>query len=214
MRKWWCRLCTWHHSELDFYSASSLKQQSAGRDVASLGTHYHDSEKNNFCSFSLIRMLNREATNTNLIVFGCTLPGLEPTTYGTRHDHLTITAFTSTYKIYIMSIFFKYISIAQYIYPGFYQKVFEDTKGVITIRIAKKKSQHNGQKKKYKRTNISLKIVLYHHDITNHCMTSCNVNKYVPYTMFRTFIFYTIYIWRKKLTLSFYICIVNLYSIP
>ena len=36
MRKWWCRLCTWHHSELDFYSASSLKQQSAGRDVASL----------------------------------------------------------------------------------------------------------------------------------------------------------------------------------
>jgi hypothetical protein len=59
-------------------------------------------------------------------------------------------------------------------------------------------------------------VVLYHHDITNHCMTSlsCNVNKYVPYTMFRTFIFYTIYIWRKKLTLSFYICIVNLYSIP
>ena len=28
------------HSELDLYSASSLKQQSAGIHVASLGTHY------------------------------------------------------------------------------------------------------------------------------------------------------------------------------
>ena len=30
---------------------------------------------------------------------------------------------------------------------------FEDTKGVIRIRISKKNKQHNGQKKKYKRTN-------------------------------------------------------------
>jgi hypothetical protein len=30
---------------------------------------------------------------------------------------------------------------------------FEDTKGVIRIRISKKNRQHNGQKKKYKRTN-------------------------------------------------------------
>jgi hypothetical protein len=28
---------------------------------------------------------------------------------------------------------------------------FEDTKGVIRIRISKKNRQHNGQKKKYKR---------------------------------------------------------------
>jgi predicted transcriptional regulator len=39
---------------------------------------------------------------------------------------------------------------------------FEDTKGAIRIRISKKNRQHNGQKKKYKRTNndILLKVVL------------------------------------------------------
>ena len=30
---------------------------------------------------------------------------------------------------------------------------FDDTKGAIRIRIPKKNRQHNGQKKKYKRTN-------------------------------------------------------------
>ena len=33
------------------------------------------------------------------------------------------------------------------------QEEFEDTKGEIRIRISKKNRQHNGQKKKYKRTN-------------------------------------------------------------
>jgi hypothetical protein len=33
---------------------------------------------------------------------------------------------------------------------------FEDTKGVIRIRISKKNRQHNGQKKTYKRTNNDL----------------------------------------------------------
>ena len=33
------------------------------------------------------------------------------------------------------------------------QEEFEDTKGVIRICISKKNRQHNGQKKKYKRTN-------------------------------------------------------------
>ena len=33
---------------------------------------------------------------------------------------------------------------------------FEDAKGVIIIRISKKNRQHNGQKKKYKRTNNDL----------------------------------------------------------
>jgi hypothetical protein len=40
---------------------------------------------------------------------------------------------------------------------------FEDTKGVIIIRISKKNRQHSGQKKKYKRTindlqNIHIKL--------------------------------------------------------
>ena len=40
MRWWWRPLCsrpTVEHAELDFYSASALKQQSAGRYVAPLG---------------------------------------------------------------------------------------------------------------------------------------------------------------------------------
>jgi len=36
---------------------------------------------------------------------------------------------------------------------------FEDTKGVIRIRISKKNIQHNGQKKKDKRTNNDLQSI-------------------------------------------------------
>ena len=36
---------------------------------------------------------------------------------------------------------------------------FEDTKGVIRIRISKKERQYNGQKKKYKRTNNELQNI-------------------------------------------------------
>ena len=36
------------------------------------------------------------------------------------------------------------------------QEEFEDTKGVIRICISKRNRQHNGQKKKYKRTNNDL----------------------------------------------------------
>ena len=38
-------------------------------------------------------------------------------------------------------------------------KRFEDTKGVIRIHISKKNSQHNGQKKKNKRTNNDLQNI-------------------------------------------------------
>ena len=36
---------------------------------------------------------------------------------------------------------------------------FQDTKGVIRIRISKKNRQHTGQKKKYKRTNNDLQHI-------------------------------------------------------
>jgi hypothetical protein len=39
------------------------------------------------------------------------------------------------------------------------EEEFEDTKGVIRIRISKKDSQHNDQKKKYKRTNNDLQNI-------------------------------------------------------
>jgi hypothetical protein len=38
---------------------------------------------------------------------------------------------------------------------------FEDTKGVIRIRISKKNRQHNGQKKNYKRTNNDLQSITH-----------------------------------------------------
>ena len=39
------------------------------------------------------------------------------------------------------------------------QEEFEDTKGVIRIRVSKKNRQHNGQKKKCKRTNNDLQNI-------------------------------------------------------
>jgi hypothetical protein len=41
------------------------------------------------------------------------------------------------------------------------QEEFEDTKGVIRIRISKKNRQHNGQKKKYKLTKNDLQKHTY-----------------------------------------------------
>jgi len=43
-------------------------------------------------------------------------------------------------------------------YKHIYQEEFEDTKWVIRIRISKNR-QHNGQKKKYKRTNNDLQNI-------------------------------------------------------
>jgi hypothetical protein len=52
------------------------------------------------------------------------------------------------------------------------QKEFDDTKGVIRICKPKKDRQHNGQKKKYKRTNndlqnihIKLKLKIKYHEL-------------------------------------------------
>ena len=45
-------------------------------------------------------------------------------------------------------------------YPfGIFKAEFEDTKGVIKIRISKKNRQHNRQKKKDKRTNNDLQNI-------------------------------------------------------
>ena len=50
-----------------------------------------------------------------------------------------------------------------YMYRGIYQilleEEFEDTKGEIRIRTSKKNRQHNGQKKKHKRTNKDLQNI-------------------------------------------------------
>ena len=50
-----------------------------------------------------------------------------------------------------------YIVGTNYVYE-LYEK-FEDTKVIIRIRISKKRRQHNGQKKKDKRTNNVLQNI-------------------------------------------------------
>jgi hypothetical protein len=51
---------------------------------------------------------------------------------------------------------------------------FEDTKGVIRSRISKKDRQHNGQKKKYKRTNKNLQNIHIKQKIEPHYKPGLN----------------------------------------
>jgi hypothetical protein len=48
------------------------------------------------------------------------------------------------------------------------QEEFEDTKGVIIIRLSKKNRQHNGQKKTYRRTNNDLQNIPIKQKIEYH----------------------------------------------
>ena len=77
------------HAQLDLYSASSLKQQSANRHVAPLKTHYPDLKPTNVFLFLLnATWFSGEATNTNLIVFCLTWQGLEYKIYSTQFEHV------------------------------------------------------------------------------------------------------------------------------
>ena len=71
---------------MDFYSARSLKQQSADRHVAPLGHIILILSQPFFALSPLCCMLGGEATNTNLIVFGLIWSGLDPTIYRTWGD--------------------------------------------------------------------------------------------------------------------------------
>ena len=48
------------------------------------------------------------------------------------------------------------------------EEEFENTKGAIRICISKKNRQHNGQKKKYKRTNNNLQNIHIKQKIEQH----------------------------------------------
>jgi hypothetical protein len=48
------------------------------------------------------------------------------------------------------------------------EEEFENTKGAIRICISKKNRQHNGQKKKYKRTNNNLQNIHIEQKIEQH----------------------------------------------
>ena len=70
-----------HHTDLDFHS--SLKQQSAGRHVASLGHIILIPSQAVIANTPYCCVLTGEATNTNFIIFGLTWPGSEPTVHHT-----------------------------------------------------------------------------------------------------------------------------------
>jgi hypothetical protein len=59
--------------------------------------------------------------------------------------------------------------VAEAMYQLFFEVEFKDTKVVIRIRLSKKNRQHNGQKKKHKRTNndiqnIYIKVMIEEHE--------------------------------------------------
>jgi hypothetical protein len=96
---WWngdddVRFVLDQHPELDFYSPSSLKQQSTGRHCRSTLSFHTDTLFWFRTKQSLLFLINaacREATNTNFIVFGLTFgltrSGFEPMIYCTRGEH-------------------------------------------------------------------------------------------------------------------------------
>ena len=69
MRWWWDPLCTRPTPYLDFYNASSLKQQSMDRHVAPTRTHYSDSEPISLCSYSLLLRVLAEKQHTPILYF-------------------------------------------------------------------------------------------------------------------------------------------------
>ena len=77
-----CFVLDQHVLKLDLYRASSLKQQSEGRHVAS-----HSETLTWFQVDQILRLLIKDAVNTNFIVIGSTQPVLEPMIYHTRIEH-------------------------------------------------------------------------------------------------------------------------------
>ena len=73
---------------MDFYSASSLKQQSVGRQhVAPFGNIILIPSQPVFAFTPELCVRSGEVANTNFIVYGLTRPGLGPTIHRTRGEH-------------------------------------------------------------------------------------------------------------------------------
>jgi hypothetical protein len=76
------------HAEFDFYSASSLKQKSTGRSVASLWHIILIPRQQAFALSPYSCVLSREATYTNLTVLGLIWTWFDPTIYCTLCKHV------------------------------------------------------------------------------------------------------------------------------
>ena len=74
------------NAQLDFYSASSLKQKSVYRHVAPTRRYYPDSEPTSICSFSLMMCDQRGSNKYQCIVFGLIRQWIDPTIYYTRGE--------------------------------------------------------------------------------------------------------------------------------
>ena len=83
----WCQVCT-RPTWLDFYSASSLKQQSLGRTFTPLWV-WHITLILSQVVFALTPWccMLRGVAATNFIIFSLMQPGLEPMIYHTRGKH-------------------------------------------------------------------------------------------------------------------------------
>jgi len=86
MTWWWGPLCIKPTRLVGFYSANSLKQQSAGRHVALLGHIILILSQSEFGLSPYRCVLSGEARRANFIVFGLIRSGLEPTNYRTRGE--------------------------------------------------------------------------------------------------------------------------------
>ena len=68
---------------------------------------------------------------------------------------ISLRCYSTVQTLELISITVCLVKVKEY----FVWEEFEDTKGVIRIRISKKNRQHNDQKKKYKRTNNDLQNI-------------------------------------------------------
>ena len=87
-----------------FYSASSLKQQSADRHVAPIGHIILMPNQPVFALSPQCCVLSEEATNSNFIVFGFTCSGFEPTIYRTRGEHANHIDYKTRYVLPVCSL--------------------------------------------------------------------------------------------------------------
>jgi hypothetical protein len=86
--------------------------------------------------------------------------------YGHHHDladryGISVSQMTTCTDMFHLSTIFKELREFLSVFSSVFHSLigveeFEDTKGVIRMRISKRNGQHNGKKKKYKRTNNDL----------------------------------------------------------
>ena len=103
------------HAQLDFHSASSLKQQFTDRYIASPGTIILIPSQPDFALTALIG----KGTITNLIIFCLTRPALEPTIYPTQgKKHYTTDAVDQNKEVTLCRLYNSWQQLIYTIYTN------------------------------------------------------------------------------------------------